>query len=149
VSTFRTDLVAHLMTVANTYRAANPTLLRRVWSARPGSFGEVPCVYVGRRDEDSPDDDTGTYTRNISVEVIAVDVFGDNEQTTDRMDVLVDPLTSAYRSAWSASVAGGIIDRVGLVLDGEIAVTNPTTNVTTYYRSATLTVAAHVQEGRT
>lgn len=149
MSTFRADLVTHLMTVGNAYRTAHPTLLRRVWSARPGGFGELPCMYIGQRPETSPDDDTGTATREIVAEVVIVDGFGDNEQLTDRMDVLVDGLASLFRSSAYATVAGGVIDAVSGVFDGELTVTNPTTDKSTIYRTATLSIKAHIQEGRT
>lgn len=148
MSTFRADLVSHAMTVGGVYKTAHPTLLRKVWSARPGSFGDVPCMFLGRRSELSPDDDTGTATREITLEVVVVDTFGDNEQTTDRMDVVVDGLATLLRSNTYVSVSGGVVDAVSSVDDGEITVTNPVTGISLYYRSATLLVKAHIQEGR-
>ncbi len=153
MSTFRADLISHLTTVANSYRTANPTKLRRVFTARPGSFGEMPCVFIGPRSEVSVED-AGTVTRTITTTLVCVDTFGDNEQLSDRMDVLVDGLGSMLRTDAAAHVTaqpgvdGGIIDFVGNIEDGELEQPATETRAAVLYRSASLFVTAHIQEGR-
>jgi len=153
VSTFRADLITHLTTVANSYRTANPTKLRRVFTARPGSFGEMPCTFIGSRSETSTED-AGIVLRVITTTLVCVDTFGDNEQLSDRMDVLVDGLASALRTASVAHVTaqpgveGGIIDFVGNIEDGEIEQPGTETRPAILYRTASLFITAHIQEGR-
>lgn len=145
MSTFRSDVVAHLAAIARAYAVANPTKLRQVWTSRPSAFGETPAAYVGDRPE-TIDADAGTLRRTITTEVVVVDTFRDNEQVTDAMDDVVDALASAYALDANAHVGGGIIDVKG-VADGDLPIAS-TNGTTLIYRSAAITIEAIVQEGR-
>ena len=50
-TTFRSDVTAAILTVLTAQIAATPTQLKRAYTARPGSFPETPCAYIGPRDE--------------------------------------------------------------------------------------------------
>src|ERR1035437_296620 len=51
-TTFREQLVAGIMSVLTQFIAANPTMLRKIYGARPGSLAgsELPAAYIGSRD---------------------------------------------------------------------------------------------------
>lgn len=146
MSTFRDDVVSHLASIAQTYATANPTLLRRVWRAQPGSFAELPAVFIANRPE-TIEADAGTLRRTIETAVVVIDAYtSDAEQTVDRMDVVVDALVSALALDANAHVGGGIID-VGGVVDGDLPIQS-TSGMTLSYRSASIAIVAIVQEGR-
>jgi hypothetical protein len=139
----RTDFVTGLVSVLNTYKTANPTLLRGVYTARPeGSAFEKPCAYVGSRDE-SVTHDSGLRTRTFGgLTVWILDTFPVNEQTADRMDILVDGLQDAFTAAPHAG-SGNTVISVTSVNDTEVTMGEA------IYRAAVLTFASGVaQEGR-
>lgn len=142
-TTFRQDAVAGLMTVLNAYKTTNPTLLRGVYSARPGGPAfEKPCAYVGGRDETQVHTDA-TRTRTLTgLQVIVLDTFPDNAQTADRMDVLVDGLTDAFTAAPHA-LGGNSVVSVTSIADTEVQMGEA------IYRGAIFTFGTAVaQEGR-
>ena len=51
-STFREQFVGAMITFLLGFAAANPTLLRKVYAARPGSLvaGDLPAAFIGDRD---------------------------------------------------------------------------------------------------
>lgn len=142
-TTFRQDAVAGLMTVLNAYKTAHPTLLRGVYSARPGgSAFEKPCAYVGGRDE-VVTHDSGIRTRTLTgLQVIVLDTFPDNAQGADRMDVLVDGLLDAFTAAPHA-LGGNSVASVTSIADTEVQME------AAIYRGVILTFGTAVaQEGR-
>ena len=142
-TTFRADSVAGLMTVLNAYKTAHPTLLRGVYSARPGGAAfEKPCAYVGSRDE-QVSHDSGTRTRTLSgLQVVVLDTFPDNAQNADRMDVLVDGLLDAFTAAPHA-LGGNSVVSVTSIADTEVQMGEA------IYRGAVFTFGTAVaQEGR-
>lgn len=141
----RQSVVDGLVAVLNTYKTANPTRLRRVYTARPGGFAELPAAYVGTLDEIILHT-SGTRQRTFAPTVVVVDAFTDNEQTGDRMDILIDGLVDAY-TAQPSVIVGMVLRQTG-VLDGNLSISGPN-DVTIVYRSATLTFADTVlMEGR-
>lgn len=143
-TTKRADVTAGLLSVLTTFKNANPTLLHAVYPSRPGSFPETPCAFVGVRDETIAHD-SGTRRRTFAATVVLVDVLIDNEQTGDRLDVLVDGLVDAFTAA-PAVIEATMLQQTG-VTDGELDLTGPTTVV--HYRAVTLTFGEIIfQEGR-
>lgn len=139
----RTDFVTGLVSVLNTYKTANPTLLRAVYTARPaGPAFEKPCAYVGSRDETTTHD-SGLRTRTfVGLTLWILDTFPDNQQTADRMDILVDGLQDAFTAAPHAG-GGNTVISVTSVNDTEVTMGEA------IYRAAVFTFAQGVvQEGR-
>jgi hypothetical protein len=139
----RAEFVAGLVSVLNTYKTANPTLLRGVYTARPdGVAFEKPAAWVGNRDETTRHD-SGIRTRNFpGLTVWVADTFPVDQQTQDRMDVLVDGLQDAFTNAPHAG-GGNTVIAVTSVSDTEVAMGEA------IYRAAVFTFAdANAQEGR-
>jgi hypothetical protein len=121
-TTFRSDVVAAIMTVLAAQKAATPTQLRAVYAARPGSFPETPCAYIGSRSE------TITYSahtverRMTGLEVVVVDSFTDATETSTRMDDVVDLLVERFWAQYNAVAGGGSIVQLSAVSDTELEV---------------------------
>ena len=146
-STFRADTVAALLAVLNAYKAANPTKLKHLYTARPGSFPELPCAYIGNRNE-SITHDSGTRTRSLGPTVVLVDAFTDYAEQTDRMDVLVDGLVEWFTAnpRIIGTGAGTVLQMDGAT-DTEIELAGATGPV--FYRACVLTFGqTEAQEGR-
>jgi hypothetical protein len=91
--TFRADVVAGLVTIMEAYQTANPTLLRRVFDARPESdVTDLPFAYVAAPREESIEWANGVRTRTMNVSIVVVDQLASNAETMARFDVLVDGL---------------------------------------------------------
>jgi hypothetical protein len=117
-STFRVDLVDALYDLLIAYQTANPTLLRRVYRTRPSAFQELPSAFVGPREE-SITHTSGTRERTIAPSVVVVDTFsGDNEETGDRMDILMDDLVDVF-TAGVSQIPWAIIEPTA-VIPGEL-----------------------------
>ena len=148
MSTFRVDLVAHLSTAVNAYITANPTILRRYWNRRPGTFGgEVPMAYMDNISEQIIILDNGTYQREISTAIVVVDTFADNEQTGARFDIAVDGLVSHLVRNIYASVGGGILALTGYD-DTDIEQPATIERPAVLYRATRMTLNGQIQEGR-
>lgn len=91
VSTFRRDIADGILSMVNTFIAANPSLLVRVYRARPPGLADFPCAYIENRPEDVVHD-VQTRTRVMSPSLVVVDRITDNAETMLRMDILVDKL---------------------------------------------------------
>lgn len=138
--TFRVDLVAALRSTLNTYKTANPTLLRDVHTARPAHIGETPVAWIGNRNE-SETHDSGTRTRLITVDVVIADVIPDNEQAAGRMDTLWDALVDTFTAA-PHMVSGSSVVEVTSIAEGEDDYGGVP------YRILVITVSANLIEGR-
>ena len=91
-TTFRSDIAGGLHTILTGFAAANPTLLRRAFRARPASWTtDTPCAWVETRNE-TVTHDSGLRMRAMTPSVVVVDRLTDNIETMDRMDDLVDAL---------------------------------------------------------
>lgn len=143
MSTFRADVVAGIVSRANAYRTANPTRLRRVYTARPSAFAELPAAYVGERAETLAID-AGTMRREILTSLVVVDTLVQNEQTEDRLDIAVDGLLSLLASDANAHLSGGILEPIA-VQDADLDVAGPEQVI--HYRSSLIGLRARIQEG--
>lgn len=122
-TTFRVDVVAAIRTVLLARQTTSPTLLRAVYNARPGSFPETPCAYIGARNERI------TYTAQtreramVGLEVVIVDNLIDASQVEDRMDVLIDLLVDDFTAAYAAVSGGGGLLQLTSVTDADVTLT--------------------------
>ena len=111
---FRSDVTAAIVAVAQTYATANPTLLRKVLSARPGGFGELPCAFVATRNETVLLPGGDVLQRIIRPVLFVVDAATDNIEAADRMDDLADALLLAYAAAYHQVSGSTLLTPVGL-----------------------------------
>jgi hypothetical protein len=141
VTTFRHDVAANIKTnVLDVYQAANPTLLRAVYRARPSQIGETPCAWIGDRSEQLTHD-SGTRGRTMLVQVVLCDTITDNGETLDRIDPLVDALLDALTALPHGVTSGTVLDPVG-VDDADIPFG------TVNYFGTVITVRVRILEGR-
>lgn len=95
-TSFRSDIAGGLYTILTGYVAANPTLLRRAFRARPASWTtDTPCAWVETRNE-TVTHDSGIRTRTMTPSIVVVDRLTDNVETMDRMDDLVDSMLDYF-----------------------------------------------------
>jgi len=121
-TTFRHDVVNALVTILNAQKAATPDLLKKVYSARPGSFKELPAAYVGPRSE-TVTHDSGTRTRLFTgLTVVIVDAFTTDVTGPDNLDDLVDALLDTF-DVHLSEIPGTIIE-VTSITDTEVVVTS-------------------------
>lgn len=146
-TTARSDLVAGLRTILLARQAASPTLLRKVYNARPGSFPETPCAYIGPRDEVIAIT-AQTKTRTFAgLTVVIVDTFADASEEADRMDDLVDLLVGDFMTYRNNVGGGGGKIQLSSISDTDISVSTAS-GVTATYRGAVLTFGpSFIQEG--
>ncbi len=97
---FRRNVTNALVAVAQTYSTANPTLLRKVESARPAGFGELPLAFVGTRNESMLLPGGDIWQRTIRPVLYVVNNAPDNIEAAERMDDLADALLAAYVAAY-------------------------------------------------
>lgn len=105
-TTFRTAIADGILSVLNTFIAANPTLLLRAYRGRPSSSPDDPYAYIENRPEDIGHD-VGTRTRTMTPSVVVVRRITDNAETMARFDTLVDLLVDAFTA--SPQFTGGTI----------------------------------------
>lgn len=146
-TTFRQDVHNGVVTTLNAFRTANPTLIRKVWHARPASYilGDLPCVVLGNFTESISTMQGIRQRRMDGFTVEIVDRSPDNDESDDRMnglvDALMDYITAAYHSASGTSIVEPIA-----VTDGDTGV-NEAANL--YWFSNLIAFRAYVAEGRT
>ena len=96
-TTFRSDLMAGMVSMAQAFIDVNPTLLRRVYDARPESLNtDLPCAFIDFPRGEQVHYDNSIFTRSVSVSLVVVDRLTSNNETSDRFDVLVDALLSWF-----------------------------------------------------
>ena len=148
-TTFRADIVAAVIAILEEESAANPTLLRKVYSSRPGSFGETPCAYIGAHSE-SITHDAGTRTRTFDgLTFTVVDTYRDNTQTGDLLDELVDNLVDRFDLATNVQRVARSILALTSVADADIVVEPGGDRPTVLYRGVVFTLGGtYKPEGR-
>lgn len=143
-TTFRADARAALVAILEDQKSATPTLLRKVWTARPGAFNETPCAYIAGLNERITWD-AGTRIRVFdSAEIWIVDTY--NEAAIQVRDQIADALVDTFNTNIQR-VANAIIQPVG-TRDDEASVFNAGTGTTTYYPATVVLVTASKWEGR-
>jgi hypothetical protein len=118
-TTWRQDAVNAIVAILQDEATANPTLLRKVYSSRPGSFGETPVAYVGPRSE-SIAHDSGTRTRTFDGLTVTI-----VDQTGDLLDNLVDNLVDRFDLFGNVQRVGSSIIELASVSDVDISVDGP------------------------
>jgi len=107
MSTNRTDLVNGIGIMMAAFIAANPTLLKRHFGARPKSLiTDWPCSYL----DNVPSTihyDSSLREENYLPEIVFADRETDSDETSTRLDVLVDKFTD-FLDGYSHIVAGTV-----------------------------------------
>lgn len=89
----RVEIVAGLLTLLDTFIAANPTLLRSRFKVRPPSLlVDLPTAYIDLRPE-TVHYDSSMRDRVMQPSIVFVDQLTDNGETMGRFDTLVDTFT--------------------------------------------------------
>lgn len=95
-TTFRADTRAGIVTAAQAFVTANPTLLRAVHAAKPTRYsGDIPFGYVELLSE-SIAHTSGTRIRTLSPSFVVVGRPLENDQSADEFDALVDLLVDHF-----------------------------------------------------
>jgi len=146
-TTFRQDVQAGIMATLTAFKTANPTLIRRVWPVRPGSFtlGDLPCAVVGNLTENIATSQGIRQRRMESFTVEIVDRVPDNAEALVRMNLLVDAMLDYITAAYHMASGTSIVEPIG-VQDGDSGALGEGTNV--FWFSNLITFRAFVAEGR-
>lgn len=123
-TTFRTDLRAGMVTATNAFVTAHPTLLVKVYTARPTSFNvPMPFAYIDLLTETATHT-AGTRERVMAPSVVVVSRPLDNDEQVAAWDVLVDLLADHFTD-YPQFTGNTIWDRWTLTEEGEEIQTTP------------------------
>lgn len=111
---FRANVTAAIVAVAEAYQTANPTKLRKVASARPAGFGELPCAFVGTRNETILAPGGDIFQRSIRPTLFVVDNPSDNIERAEAMDDLADDLLLLYAAAYHQVSGSTLLTPLGV-----------------------------------
>ncbi len=148
-TTFREDVRAGIVTTLNSFKSANPTLLRHVWRVRPESFtlGDLPAMTVGNLTE-SINTTQGIRQRQMDGFTLTItDNVADNTETSDRGDLLVDAIMDFLTANYHMASGVSIVEPIG-VTDGESGAIGEGAG-SLYWYSQVISFRAYVMEGRT
>lgn len=145
-TTFRQDVHAGLVSTLNAFRVANPTLVRKVWHARPDSYtlGELPCLVLGNLTETISTANGIRQRQFTGVTVEVVDRAPDSQEADDRMNQVIDAMLDYLTAAFHMGSATSIVEPIG-VDDGDRGLIREST---VYWYSNVITFRAYVAEGR-
>ena len=108
MSTRRAEFREALADILDDFRAANPTLLRQTYRARPATFNP-PLAYVGGINEPTIGHQFGGQrTREQRSSLVVVQGVYENAETADKLDVLADALIT-YLTSQHARVSGATL----------------------------------------
>lgn len=110
---FVSTLRSATYSVAETWRAANPTLLRHVHQARPENIGDVPCAFVGDV-RTTLAHDSGTRRWQGEVDLVMVDAIQVNDEAMDRLDTISAALLDAFTDQPHAYGDNTVAEPIGL-----------------------------------
>lgn len=146
-TTFREDVHNGIVTTLTAFKTANPTLLRQVWHARPGSYtlGELPAAVIGNLTETIATANGIRQRMFTGFTVELVDRAPDSQEADDRMNVLIDALLDYLTAAYHMASGTSIVEPIG-VTDGDSGISEATN---LYWYSNVITFRAYVAEGRT
>jgi hypothetical protein len=147
MTTYRSDLVAGVRAVLLAQVAATPTQLRAVYNARPGSFPETPCAYIGSRDETIALGGQLMTRTFAGLTVVLVDALQDASETEDRLDDLVDLLVTRFAAAYAQVAGGNNLLNITGASDTDVILEGPSGPIT--YRGVVLSFGStFITEGR-
>ena len=144
----RQSVRATLKSLLDGFQAANPTLLRMTFSARPNGLGvELPGAFVGNLNEPNILHTSGVRQRNFATEIVLFDTFApSNEEQAARLDIVLDALLDWFTA--HADQIPGAIQAPHSVSDGELTIQGTGNLPSVTYRALSIGIAATIQEGR-
>ncbi len=147
-TTFRRDVHEGIIATLTAWMAANPTLLRRVWAARPASFtlGDLPCAVIGNMSETITVMNGVRRRQMDGFTVDVVDRAPDGQEAGVRMNALVDGLMDYVSDAYHSASGTSIVEPIS-VQDGDSGLIAEGSNV--YWYSNVIMFRAYIVEGRT
>jgi hypothetical protein len=140
-TSFRQELRAGCKSVLDTYQAAHPDQLNKVYDYPPESF-DTPAAYVEKTVNERIEHDASLRRRVLTVNVVLVNKLMSNDQATGEQDVLVDGLLDAFTAAPHGASTTTEIQPVS-VTDTEI-----TAGEGVRYAAAVIAIEGSTQEGR-
>lgn len=145
-TSFRQQVHAGIVSTLTAFKAANPTLLRQVWHARPSSFtlGELPCAVLGNLTETISTSQGIRQRQFTGFTVELVDRSPDNMESDDRMNQLVDAMLDYLTAAYHTASGTSIVEPIG-VADGD---RGDIAESAAHWFSNVITFRAYVAEGR-
>jgi len=141
-STFRRDVTAGLIALAEDFKTANPTLLLRVYARRPLGFtGDLPAAYVGSHNETFRPY-VGVWHRTMEPQLVLVcNPTGETDEIADEVDTLTDEFLD-YANSRPHAVSSNSATWPATVRDVELELDNVT------YPAVVITFTALGGEGR-
>lgn len=114
-TTFRQDVNDGIASVLVAFQAANPSLLRVVYTERPASLaaGELPAAWIDSQPE-TIKHANGIRTRTQRPVVGIADRAPEAEEFSDRINYLVDALVDAFTAAYHAVSGTSILQMTGI-----------------------------------
>lgn len=124
VTTFRKDVRVKLVTLAEEFKDANPTLLLRVYHRRPLGFtGDLPALFVGSRNE-TIRHSAGLRQRTMEPQLVLVGTpTGTEEEIADEMDVLLDTFLD-YITTHPHAISSNTVTSATQIRDIELEIDN-------------------------
>ncbi len=119
---FRQATQTGVLTLVNDFMAANPTIIRSTFSARPPSLVNVekPCFFIGDLTEDIVHAN-GVRTRTLGgFSAYLVDQLGDVYWSNDRMNFAADALVDLFTGGFHAISGRSILEQIAMI-DTEFA----------------------------
>lgn len=108
MSTFRAQFRTALLGILDDFKAANPTLIRQTYQARPKSL-HPPCAYVGPFSEPTIRHEFGNRQSRVpEATLVLVEGIYENAETADKLDELADAMIS-YLPSQHARVSGSTL----------------------------------------
>ena len=139
MSTRRAEFRTALAGILEDFRAANPTLLRQTYRARPATFNP-PMAYVGGINEPTISHQFGGQRQRIQTSsLVLVQGVYENAETSDKLDVLADALIT-YLTSQHARVSGATLLEATSSEDVDLAIGEAT------YAATIVTISHNVRE---
>lgn len=123
MSTRRAEFRTALVGILDDFRAANPSLLRQTYRARPATF-TPPLAYVGPFSEPTLVLEMGNRLSRpeIRASLIVVQGVYENAETADKLDVLADALLTYLVTQHSRVSGATLLEPFGGIEDVDLAI---------------------------
>lgn len=146
-TTFRQNVQDGIVTTLAAFRAANPTLLRKIWQVDPGSYtlGDLPAAVVDNLTEQIATANGIRQRQIVGFTVKLIDRTPDNAEAALRMNLLIDAILDYLTAAFHMASATSIVEPIG-VTDGDSGAISEGPNL--FWFSNLITFRAYIAEGR-
>lgn len=127
MSNRRADFRTALIGILDDWKAANPSLIRQTYRARPASFAP-PLAYIGPFSEPTIEFETGNRLKRPDIRASLVVVQGvyENAETADKLDVMADSLLTFLVDQHSRVSGASLLEPVGGLEDVDLTIGDAT-----------------------